>query len=110
LRPLWARGVARGMWGTLPRGAGIGLQVVQRHDIRGYLTSMLGTIDCYGDTDGVCSSRPRRASSAWSAGLGLEFPISHAWGAGVEAERWFKIDGDQPSLWNLAPSARAATS
>jgi hypothetical protein len=99
LRPVWARGVVRGMWGTLPRGVGIGLQPIDRPDLRAYVTATIGTIACYGDRDGVCSGKPTAASQAWSAGLGFEFPVAWAWGAGVEAERWFTVDGEQPSLW-----------
>lgn len=99
LRPFWVRGVIRGMWGTLPRGVGIGVQPIDRPDIRAYFTTTIGTIDCYGDPDGACSGKPTTASRAWSSGLGFEFPIAKASGVGIEAERWVKVDGDHPSLW-----------
>jgi hypothetical protein len=99
LGPIWARAVVRGIWGTLPRGAGVDIDVARGADGRLYLTAMAGTIACYGDRDGGCSGTPLYASHAWSAGIGGEFPISRTLGVGVEVERWLATSGEQPSLY-----------
>ena len=105
--PLWVRGVARGVWGTLPRGAGLDWDVARGVDGRLYVTATVGTIACYGDRDGVCSGTPRLTSRAWSLGAGGEFPVSRVFGAGVEAERWFAVSGEHPSLFAAAFLVRA---
>ncbi len=102
VRRITVRLVARGLVGTVPRGGGLTVALAQGSEGRLYLSSSVGSIQCLGDTDGVCSGKPTSASSALSAGIGGEFPVSSGQRAavGVDLERWFaSTSGQQPSLY-----------
>lgn len=93
--PLALRGRWSGLWGTVTRGAGLGVDLLRAEVVRAYASGLVGEVRCIGDLDTPTCPNSPGASFAWYAGGGLEFEIAHPhkWTFGLEVGRWFSQTG-----------------
>lgn len=105
LGPVALRARWSGLWGTVTRGAGLGVDLLRAQAVRSYAMGLVGEVRCIGDPDSPTCPNSPGASFAWYAGGGLEFEITrpHRWTFGAEVGRWVSETGatltfgEQPS-------------